>query len=73
MRYIEWRLDSSDLSDMEGFQVVSRRTKKEKKKKSLVKVNIPKGKSPQPSDGIDPLEGDISSHSTRYYSLRLEI
>jgi uncharacterized membrane protein len=31
MRYIEWRLDSSNLFDIEGFQVVSRREKRKTK------------------------------------------
>jgi hypothetical protein len=30
MRYIEWRSYSSDLSDIEGFQVVSKRKKQKK-------------------------------------------
>jgi hypothetical protein len=35
MRYIEWRSNSSDLFDIEGFQVVSR-GKKEKQKKEEI-------------------------------------
>jgi hypothetical protein len=36
-------------------------------KNSLAKVNNSKGKSLKPLDGADPLEGDISSQSSRYY------
>jgi hypothetical protein len=44
MRYIEWRSNSSDLFDIEGFQVVSRGKKKnKKKKKSPGNMNSPEG------------------------------
>jgi hypothetical protein len=68
VKLIEWKLDSSDVSDLEGFHKISRRkNKNSKKKKSPKKVSTPKGQSFQPDDGIDCLEGDIPRQSTRYY------
>jgi hypothetical protein len=32
MKYIAWRSDSSDLSNLEGFQVVSRKKKRKTKR-----------------------------------------
>jgi hypothetical protein len=67
VKLIEWKSDSSDASDLEGFHKISRRkNKKGKKKKSPKKVSTPKGQSFQPDDGIDCLEGDIPRQSTRY-------
>jgi hypothetical protein len=60
VKLIEWKSDSSDVSDLEGYHKISRRkNKKGKKKKSPKKVSTPKGQSFQPDDGIDCLEGDI--------------
>jgi hypothetical protein len=67
VKLIEWKSDSSDVSDLEGYHKISRRkSKKGKKKKSPQKVSTPKGQSFQPDDGIDCLEGDIPRQSTRY-------
>jgi hypothetical protein len=67
VKLIEWKSDSSDASDLEGFHKISKRkNKKGKKKKSPKKVSTPKGRSFQPDDGIDCLEGDIPRQSTRY-------
>jgi hypothetical protein len=71
MKYIKWKSDTSEPSDSEGFQIVSsRRKKRYKKKKTPVRDNKLKGKSAQPFDGLDPLEGDVSRHSSRYYLRR---
>jgi hypothetical protein len=67
VKLIEWKSDSSDVSDLEGYHKISRRkSKKGKKKKSPQKVSTPKGQSFQPDDGTDCLEGDIPRQSTRY-------
>lgn len=66
LKFIEWTSDSSDPSDMEGFQMVSRRKKEKEKKKSPGRTTKTKGCSSQPADGSETLEGDIPSYSTRY-------
>jgi hypothetical protein len=67
VKLIEWKSDSSDVSDLEGYLKISKRKgKKGKKKKSPQKVSTPKGQSFQPDDGIDCLEGDSPRQSTRY-------
>jgi hypothetical protein len=46
MKYIEWKSDTSDSSDIEGFQKVSRRKKKRNKKsRSPIIDNKPTGNS----------------------------
>jgi hypothetical protein len=71
LKYIEWKSDSSEPSDPEGFQrVSSKRKKKYKKKKTPVRGNNTKGKSAQPFDGLDPLEGEVSRKNSRYYLRR---
>jgi endonuclease/exonuclease/phosphatase family metal-dependent hydrolase len=68
MKFIEWKSDTSDSSDMEGFQKVARRKKKRNKKsRSPIVDNKPKGNSAQPVVGADPLEGEKSRFSSRYY------
>jgi hypothetical protein len=68
MKYIEWKSDTSDSSDIEGFQKVSRRKKKRNKKsRSPIIDNKPKGNSVQPVVGADSFEGEKSRFSSRYY------
>jgi hypothetical protein len=68
MKFTEWKSDTSDSSDMEGFQKVARRKKKRNKKsRSPIVDNKPKGNSAQPVVGADPLEGEKFRFSSRYY------
>jgi hypothetical protein len=71
MKFIDWKSDTSNSSDLEGFQRVDRRKKKRNKKsRSPIVENKPKGSSTQPVVGAEPLEGEKSRSSTRYYLRR---
>jgi hypothetical protein len=56
LKFIEWTSDSSDPSDMEGFQMVSRR-KKEKEKRNLQEEQLkPRDAHPNLLMGVRPLK-----------------
>jgi hypothetical protein len=68
MKYIEWKSESSEHSDEEGFQLVpKRRKKKSPKHKDSPTFRKSKGYLPHPFDGSNSLDGEISRVNSRYY------
>jgi hypothetical protein len=69
MKYIEWNSYSSDQTDAEGFQSISRRKKKRSPKQNITPQNRKtRGGRHHPSDGSSTLEGEVSTKSR--YNLR---